>query len=189
MIVDALAQLLLGQAADWDGRVAAQGTPDMDLLQELLEHPYYALPPPKSTGRELFGQSYAALLGDEGGKRELSTADIMATATALTAWSIGDQYQRFVVPHMGWPRKVIVGGGGTHNPTLMRMLKEKLPQMAVQTHEDYGISNDAKEAIAFAVLAWRTWCLRPGNPPSATGASQPVILGSITPGRRYQPRS
>jgi anhydro-N-acetylmuramic acid kinase len=76
-----------------------------------------------------------------------------ATAAELTAWSICEQYRHFVVPRMGWPKKVIVGGGGTHSLTPMRVLRENLPQTTVQTHEDYGISNDAKEAIAFAVLS------------------------------------
>lgn len=182
MVIDALAQQLLQQAADWDGAAAAAGIPDVQLLQELLTHPYYSLPPPKSTGRELFGRQYAAWLAQVGARRGLSTNDIIATATALTAWSIRDQYARFVVPHMGWPDVVIIGGGGAHNPTLMRFLQECLPHGKVQTHLDYGISGDAKEAIAFAILAWRTWWMQPGNLPSATGAAHPVVLGCITPG-------
>lgn len=163
---------------DRDGALAARGRVDEDLLGELLADAYFAQPPPKTTGRERFGEQ----LGAEIWRRALASgtevSDVVATVTALTAESIARAYRDFL-PEM--PDQVIVSGGGTRNPTLMAMLRERLPGVDVVTSDLVGLDPEAKEAVAFAVLAYETWHHRPANMPAATGADHPVILGSITP--------
>ena len=163
---------------DRDGALAAQGQVDETLLAELLADPYLRQPPPKTTGRERFGVQFGARVWDEAKARGLSDADIVATLTAFTAWSIAQAYRDFL-PR--WPDQVIVSGGGARNPTLMTMLREQLAPARVLLSDDVGMPVEAKEAIAFAVLAYETWHGRPGNLPAATGARRPVVLGSITP--------
>jgi len=163
---------------DRDGALAARGRVDEDLLGELLADAYFAQPPPKTTGRERFGEQ----LGVEIWRRALASgtevSDVVATVTALTAESIARAYRDFL-PEM--PDQVIASGGGTRNPTLMAMLRERLPGVDVVTSDLVGLDPEAKEAVAFAVLAYETWHHRPANMPAATGADHPVILGSITP--------
>ena len=163
---------------DRDGALAARGRVDEDLLGELLADAYFAQPPPKTTGRERFGEQ----LGAEIWRRALASgtevSDVVATVTALTAESIARAYRDFL-PEM--PDQVIASGGGTRNPTLMAMLRERLPGVDVVTSDLVGLDPEAKEAVAFAVLAYETWHHRPANMPAATGADHPVILGSITP--------
>jgi len=163
---------------DRDGALAARGRVDEDLLGELLADAYFAQPPPKTTGRERFGEQ----LGAEIWRRALASgtevSDVVATVTALTAESIARAYRDFL-PEM--PDQVIASGGGTRNPTLMAMLREQLPGVDVVTSDLVGLDPEAKEAVAFAVLAYETWHHRPANMPAATGADHPVILGSITP--------
>ena len=163
---------------DRDGALAARGRVDEDLLGELLADAYFAQPPPKTTGRERFGEQ----LGVEIWRRALASgtevSDVVATVTALTAESIARAYRDFL-PEM--PDQVIASGGGTRNPTLMAMLREQLPGVDVVTSDLVGLDPEAKEAVAFAVLAYETWHHRPANMPAATGADHPVILGSITP--------
>jgi len=163
---------------DRDGALAAQGQVDETLLAELLADPYLRQPPPKTTGRERFGVQFGARVWDEAKARGLSDADIVATLTAFTARSIAQAYRDFL-PR--WPDEVIVSGGGARNPTLMTMLREQLAPARVLLSDDVGMPVEAKEAIAFAVLAYETWHGRPGNLPAATGARHPVVLGSITP--------
>lgn len=184
MVIDALSGELFGLPMDRDGAYAALGQPHEGLLGDLLMHPYYDVMPPKSTGRELFGAAYASQLRMKGEQLGLSSYDILATATALTVCSIRDQIERYVVPRMGWPARLVVAGGGAHNATLIRMLRDYIPCCSVEIHHDQGIPGDAKEAIAFAILAWRTWWLRSSNLPGVTGARHSVVLGSITPGER-----
>lgn len=181
MVIDALVRRLTSgqQDADWDGEIALRGLPDEAWIDDLLKHPYFALSPPKSTGREEFGAVYAEQLWLQGNQRGLSGEDIVATATLLTARSIADQYQRFIVRH-GALSEVIIGGGGAENPALVGMLAGSLYPIALARHEDYGWPSDAKEAIAFALLAWATWCGAPANLPSVTGARGPRILGCVT---------
>ena len=159
---------------DRDGLLASQGTVCESIVQKLLSHPYFSLEPPKSTGRELFGKEYSKHLLEE---YELEPLDWVATATAFTAASIAQQYERFVCPYVNLER-IIVGGGGGQNPTLLKMLKER-SGLPVHLHEDFGISTDAKEAIAFALLALRTMQRQPSNVPRATGALAPAILGKV----------
>lgn len=167
---------------DKDGMYAQQGTVNGDFLEYLLRDPFLHQAPPKSAGREQYGAEFFAHLVDS--QRAEKTwinprkpYDTVATLTAFTALSIVDAYERFL-PDM--PDEVIIGGGGARNPTLMAMLAEKLRPIPVRTHEDVGINSDAKEAIAFAVLANETLLGNPSNLPSVTGASRPVTLGKIT---------
>jgi anhydro-N-acetylmuramic acid kinase len=167
------------QTFDRDGLLAARGQVDETLLAELMAHPYLAQPPPKTTGREQFGVTLGTEIWARARAQGLHGEDIVATLTAFTAASIADAYRRFL-PHM--PDEVILGGGGADNPTLVAMLHQRLVPAHVTTHEAVGISTKAKEAIAFAVLAYETIHGRPGNLPSCTGAGARRVLGKITPG-------
>lgn len=186
MIIDALVKQMTGgrQSFDRDGRIAAAGQVSAVLLAELMQHPYISLQPPKSTGRELFGEQYTNELVASGMRMGVTVQDLVATATSFTAESIADHYRRHLSQN-GPVQEVIIGGGGSYNPTLMAMLRERLAPAKVLIHEDLGISSDAKEAIAFAILANETMHGLPSNVPSATGARRPVILGTITPGQRW----
>ncbi|MEM7028796.1 MAG: anhydro-N-acetylmuramic acid kinase [Chloroflexota bacterium] len=162
---------------DRDGRLASQGNVHQNFLDELLKHPYLKQNPPKSTGRELYSATYADKLWQEAQTYNLTAEDLMATLTAFTAQSIAKAYRDFL-PH--YPDEVIVSGGGAQNPTLISHLREYLKPAKLFTSDDFGIPSEAKEALAFAILAYETWHKRPGNLPSATGARHPVILGQIT---------
>lgn len=181
MLIDAAAAWFSYGALTYDsaGRMAASGSVDYDLLVWLLEHPFLAQKPPKSAGREEFGKAFfdrEILPRQEHWSRERAN-DVVATLTAFTAYSIFEAYRSFL-PAM--PDELIIGGGGARNPTLMRMLSEKFGTVPVIDHEALGIDSEAKEALAFAVLANETLLGKPSNLPSVTGASKPVILGKIT---------
>ncbi len=179
MLMDYTAQRISGGALlfDKDGKIALSGKVCETLLNVWMKDPYYLKQPPKSTGREYFGTQYGARLFQEALDFGLSSEDTMATVTALTARSIADAYTRFL-PSI--PEEVFVSGGGAFNPTLMRRLASDLPQCSLRTTDSQGIPSSAKEALAFAILAYETIHHRTGNLPSATGASRPVILGSLT---------
>jgi anhydro-N-acetylmuramic acid kinase len=156
-------------SCDRGGRIAETGQVNRDLLDELLRDPYYRRKPPKSAGREQYGAEFVARLKSTG----LPGADLIATATVFTAATIAIG--------IGSRRgDLIASGGGVHNPQIMAHLAAFLPGMAISTSTDHGIDADAKEAIAFAVLAAQTWRGKTGNLPSATGARKAVILGNIT---------
>jgi len=178
MIIDALAKHFFQVNYDTDGLFAAAGTVDDALLAEWMAVPYVSAPPPKATGRELYGAQFvtAALLSHP----DILPEDWLATATRYTAASIELNYRRYVFPKCP-VREIILSGGGAHNLTLRREIARLLPECAVRTQEDLGFHSDAKEAIAFALLAHETMRGRPGNVPAATGACAPVILGNITP--------
>jgi len=159
---------------DRDGRLAASGRLDRTLLDELLSDAYYRRNPPKSTGRERYGAEFVARMKAS----KLPMRDLVATATALTAATIAIGVQRSGAAN----GELIVSGGGAHNPRIMAQVAGFLPEAAIATSADYGVDVDAKEAVAFAILAHQTWQCRPGNLPSATGARRRVVLGSITPG-------
>ncbi|MEJ5200508.1 MAG: anhydro-N-acetylmuramic acid kinase, partial [Anaerolineae bacterium] len=165
---------------DRDGALAAQGRVDDALLDELMAEPYLKQPPPKTTGRELFGAQFGARVWERAAAAGLAACDIVATLTAFTARSIAQAYRDFL-PRL--PDEVIVSGGGARNPTLMAFLRAELPATRVVTSDEMGLPGDAKEAVAFAVLAYETWHGRPGNLPAATGARKAVVLGNVTPGR------
>jgi anhydro-N-acetylmuramic acid kinase len=165
---------------DRDGALAAQGRVDDALLVELMREPYLQAKPPKTTGRELFGAQFGERVWGEAKARGLSDHDIVATLTAFTARSIAQAYHDFL-PAL--PDEVVVSGGGASNPVLLARLQQELEPARVLSSAQAGLPVEAKEAIAFAVLAYETWHGRPGNLPAATGARGPVVLGSITPGR------
>jgi anhydro-N-acetylmuramic acid kinase len=169
MVIDGLAREM-GLRCDMGGRIAASGNVNKPLLDELLRDPYYRRKPPKSAGREQYGAEFIARLKATG----LPLPDLIATATVLTAAT--------VALAVGRPDELIASGGGIHNPEIMGHLAAFLPCVALSTSTDHGIDADAKEAIAFAVLAHETWRRKPSNLASATGARHAVVLGSITPG-------
>ena len=162
---------------DHDGELAAQGHVEENLLVEWLAEPYFQQKPPRTTGRELFGAQRAMEYWKQATGNGLGPNDIVATFTALTARSIEYAYRTFLP---AFPDELIVSGGGARNSTLMAMLKERLTPARVTTSDEYGLAVEAKEAVAFAVLAYETWHRRPGNVPAATGASRAVVLGSVT---------
>jgi anhydro-N-acetylmuramic acid kinase len=179
MLIDEAARLATQGAwnYDRDGALAAEGRVDEALLAGWLAEPYFQQTPPRTTGRELFGAQRAAEYWDQATRCGLIPSSILATLTALTACSIEHAYRTFL-PAL--PDEVIVSGGGARNRTLMSMLVERLAPARVTTSDEYGLGIEAKEAIAFAVLAYETWHHRPGNIPAATGARKSVVLGSIT---------
>jgi anhydro-N-acetylmuramic acid kinase len=153
------------------------------VLKKALRHPYFKLRPPKTAGREQFGRAYAAEFLEKCLAKSNNPNDALATATALTAESIARSYSRYVQSRMkSRPVDFIVSGGGVRNRTLMKMLAARLePQGCTLCDSDaFGLPAEAKEAAAFALLAWRTWHRLPGNVPSATGAKRAVILGQVT---------
>jgi anhydro-N-acetylmuramic acid kinase len=175
MVIDALAREYSKGKLNYDrgGKIAASGRVNRALLDQLLAEPYYRRQPPKSAGREQYGADFVAQLKKSG----LPPRDLIATATALTTAAIAIAVRR-ALPSESFD--LIVSGGGSHNPAIMGMLAGFLPGAAISTSTDHGIDADAKEAIAFAILAHQTWMRAPANLPSATGAKRAVILGDIT---------
>lgn len=183
MVIDAVAQRLFDQPYDRGGRLAAKGTPNETVLIPFLRDPYYRRRPPKSAGREEYGEGFVERFLFAAGKQRLSPADTIASATALTSRTIALAWKQFLAPRLGGtPVDYIAAGGGTRNAALMRMLAEDLAPFHpnIQTTDDHGIPSEAKEAVAFALLAWHTWHRLPGNVPAATGAAYPAILGQVT---------
>ena len=184
MVIDAVVQLLFGKSYDRDGKIAATGHPREELIERLIKARFFRQRPPRTAGREEFGRDYVSRFLEA--CRVASKADVVATATALTARSIADAIQRFVLsknmPGKRNYRDLIVSGGGAKNPTLMTVLRRKLIplQLELRFSDDFGIPAEAKEALAFAVLAHETWHCRPSNIRSATGAKRPAILGKIS---------
>lgn len=182
MVIDGVVSRLTGGRLryDRDGQLAAAGRVHQGLLAKLLEHPYFAQKPPKTTGREEFGDDYAAMVLAEGERYGLGAPDLTATVTALTVESIARHYETYLFPR--YPvAEIIVGGGGAYNPTLLHMLARRVAPVPVRRHEDYGITSDGKEAVAFAVLANEAIHGQPASLPSVTGAAHPVVLGKIIP--------
>jgi anhydro-N-acetylmuramic acid kinase len=173
----AVQQLTQGQQTyDQDGAWAANGKPCIPLVEHWLKHPFFQLPPPKSTGRELFGEAYLQQCLADAAPYQLSSADLLATLTELTACSVAQHYQRFL-PQM--PDQVLLCGGGSRNQYLKQRLQYHFGSIPVLTTEDAGVSVDFKEAIAFAVLAYWRQRQIPGNLPVVTGAAQALPLGDI----------
>ncbi len=160
---------------DRNGALAASGSVHPDAVARLLDHDYFRLRPPRSCGREQFGPAFVQRLLD----LRLSPADTVATATYFTAAAVADALARFAGAEDHPPHQVIVSGGGVHNRALLRFLRAELPDSDVVRSEVFGIDPDAKEAIAFAILARETLEGRPANLPSATGARRPTILGKL----------
>ena len=179
MVVDRLMQVLFGKPFDHGGAVARKGTILQPVLEDFLNASYFKLKPPKTAGREEFGAEYAEAFLRKCGKA--AKADVITTATALTARSMAQALQRFVLQrgrYLDW----VVSGGGTKNAALMAMLEKEAAEMGLwlRHSDDFGIPSSAKEAVAFALLAYQTWNQLPGNVPSATGAKRPMVLGKIS---------
>lgn len=178
MVLDGLVYLATDGQLQMDegGKLALAGKVRPDILAELLDDPYFAQSPPKSTGREKFGRHYArAILGTW---RGVPLEDLVRTAAELTVRSVADAIRRWVFP-VGPVHELVVGGGGARNPLLLSRLAEELPEVKLLTHQDLGIDDKAKEALAFAILGNETIAGNPNNVPSATGARYPVCMGKI----------
>lgn len=176
MVIDGVVQAVTQgeRVFDQDGQLAKQGKPLQTVLDRYMQQPYFLKPPPKSTGRELFG----SVVVDDLLKQSDSAEDLVATATAWTVESIKDAFQKFITPTCQID-ELIVSGGGAKNPVLMAGLKNAL-HIDIFSSDDVGLCSDAKEAVAFALLAYETLNRRPGNVPRVTGARKSVVLGSIT---------
>ncbi|MEK4302912.1 anhydro-N-acetylmuramic acid kinase AnmK [Oceanobacillus sp. FSL K6-0251] len=177
MIIDALCRKLFQVGYDAEGAIAKKGTVHQAIAAEWMEHDFFALQPPKSTGREQFGETFTSRVIKN--HKDLPYEDLVATATYFTAYSIADAYQKFVFPKTDIT-DIIISGGGGNNKTLITMLQSLLPSKNVYTAEQIGITADEKEAVGFAVLANETIHQQKTNVPNATGAREPVILGQIT---------
>ena len=179
MVIDQLMQGLFGKPYDRNGETARKGKILQPVLEHFLDGGYMRRKPPKTAGREEFGREYAQAFLRRCGRA--SKADVIATATALTAQSIARAIGKFVLPS-GRYREYIVSGGGTRNGTLMRMLGEDVAALGLKLRhsDEFGVPSQAKEAVAFALLAYQTWHRQPGNIPSATGAARPAVLGKIS---------
>jgi anhydro-N-acetylmuramic acid kinase len=199
MVIDALMEQLFGRPLDRGGRVAASGKVREEVVQKFLGGRFFRQKPPKTAGREQFGREFVREFLAACGKRDKPGA--IATATALTARSISDAVKRFVLPADSFPagnfpvgsfsagsfpaghfKEMIVSGGGTKNATLMKWLARELGASGIRLRspEDFGVPSQAKEAVAFALLAYETWNRRPSNVPSATGAKRAAVLGKIS---------
>jgi anhydro-N-acetylmuramic acid kinase len=183
MIIDALAQELFGKRFDRNGGIAARGKVLAEVLSAALGNPYFKQRPPRTAGREQFGREYAAKFLASCQRHSNRPEDALVTATALTAETIARSYKSFVLRGMkGRAVDYIVSGGGARNATLMAMLAQKLEPLGCElaASEEFGLPAEAKEAAAFALLAWQSWHHLPGNVPRATGAARPAILGQVT---------
>jgi anhydro-N-acetylmuramic acid kinase len=181
-LIDAVTRALWPDLTyDADGRLAARGRPVDEVVDELLAHPYFASPPPKSTGRELFDQRYVddLVARCRAARGDCSGEDIVATATALTARSIADAYRRFMPEPV---TEVLLSGGGAKNPTLVSMIGLAIAPVPVRAFSERYFDGEAKEAVAFALLAHLHVNGEPANVPRATGARGPRILGKLSPG-------
>jgi anhydro-N-acetylmuramic acid kinase len=180
MLIDALvAHFTRGRRRfDQDARLARQGRSIPALLEELLRDPYLRIAPPKSTGREYYGRAYLKRMLSLGRRHHAAPNDLIRSATLFTALSIADAMRRFVLPRTKIAQ-LIVSGGGARNPLILAQLSALLPAIEILPSSALGIPEEAKEAYAFALLAYETFHRRPSNLPSATGARGPAILGKI----------
>ncbi len=181
MVIDALVTHFTHgrQHFDKDSRLARKGRAVPALLDELLRDPYLRQAPPKSTGREYYGAAYVQKLLALAKKHRAHPNDLLRSVTLFTALSVVDSLHRFVLPKLKI-HQLIVSGGGTHNPLIMAQLAAAISRIEVLPSSQLGIPEDAKEAYAFALLAYETWRHRPSNLPKATGARRPAILGKIS---------
>ena len=180
MVIDAVTDRLFGKPYDRDGRIAASGAVLDDVVSESLRLPFFRHKPPKTAGREEFGREFAQQFISRCGRAR--KADVVATATALTARSIADALRRFVLRRRGRFSEFVVSGGGANNPTLLAMLANELIPLGLKmrSSDEFGLPSEAKEAAAFALMAFETWNRRPSNMRSATGARRLAILGKIS---------
>jgi len=181
MLIDALVSHFTHgrQRFDRDARLAMTGRSLPALLDDLMRDPYLRLAPPKSTGREYYGHDYLEKVLRCGRRYQAKPGDLVRAATIFTALTIADALHRFVVPRSKIDQ-LIVSGGGAHNPLIMAQLAAALPDLAISPSTKFGVPEDAKEAFAFALMAYETYHQRPANLPSATGAKRPAVLGRIS---------
>jgi anhydro-N-acetylmuramic acid kinase len=186
MVIDALvAGISRGRKSyDKDARIGLRGRVIRPLLEEMLRHPYLRQAPPKTAGREQFGQEYARKLLAWTTKRRAQPEDLVRTVTIFTALSIADGFRRFIFPR-AHVNELIVAGGGVKNPLLMAQLAVALPGIEIVGSARFGVPAEAKEAFAFAILAYESFHGRANNLPSATGAKRPVILGKLVHGHAH----
>jgi len=189
MVIDHCMVTLFGRKYDRGGAVARRGRVLRGVVERMMRERCFAMLPPKSCGREEFGAKFAERLIAMCRKAAGMDVDVVATATALTAESVAGAHRDFVVQHfkamsLGKKAEVIVAGGGVKNGTLMELLREGFAEMGVQVRamEELGVPAQAKEGMAFALLAWLTWNGRAGNVPAATGAKRAVVLGKVSLG-------
>jgi anhydro-N-acetylmuramic acid kinase len=188
MVIDALAEQLFGDPCDRDGKIAASGRVLEDVVRRFLGESYFRQKPPKTAGREEFGREFAReflhACNQWGNEHDtpVEKKDVVATATAFTARSIRDALRLYVVKKGSNFSEMIASGGGTKNPILMTVLRTGVGDLGltVRSSDEFGIPSGAKEAVAFAALAYETWNRRPSNVPSATGAARPVVLGKVS---------
>jgi anhydro-N-acetylmuramic acid kinase len=186
MIIDALVERIMKgrQAYDRGSRIAAKGQVLRPLLERMLNEEYLRQCPPKTAGREQFGKAYAESLWLRARKYRARPEDVVRTATIFTALSIVDAFQRFILPKARI-EELIVAGGGTKNPLIMAQLQAALPGIEILESSKFGIAVEAKEAFAFAILAYEAFHGRANNLPSATGAKHPAVLGKLVHGRAH----
>jgi anhydro-N-acetylmuramic acid kinase len=184
MVIDAVIERLSGKSYDRNGRVAARGKVLEAVLASLLRRPFFRQPPPKSAGREQFGREFVAEFLRRCGRAKKE--DVVATATALTARSIAMALRGIVLAtetqrNRGF-HEYVVSGGGSRNRALMRMLRQEAAALGLRLRrpEEFRIPSEAKEAVAFALLAYQTWQRQPANIPSATGAGRAAVLGKVS---------
>jgi anhydro-N-acetylmuramic acid kinase len=185
MVMDAVTEQLFSRPYDRGGKIAASGEALDRVIDDILRRPFFRRTPPKAAGREEFGREFVREFFESCGRARKQ--DVVATATALTARSIADAVRRFVVkPSPGGRNQpyaeMILSGGGAKNPTLVRMLSNQLASLGIKIRfsDEFGLPSEAKEAVAFAMLAYETWHRRPSNLPSATGAKRAAVLGKIS---------
>ena len=199
MVIDAVMERLYRKPYDRDGRTASKGKPIEPMVKALLQQPFFRRKPPKTAGREEFGREFVSDFLRRCGRARKE--DIVATATALTARSIAEAIKRFVLSPSGAKARIqaasigtaeavplhlyseyVVSGGGAKNRTLVNMLRAEVEPLglALRSSDEFGVPSEAKEAVAFALLAYETWHRRPSNVPAATGARRPAILGKIS---------
>ncbi len=180
MVLDGLARRITSGRlqCDLDGQLSRQGTVLPELLANLLTHPFFALPPPRSAGREGFGEALVSWFWEQHSDRPY---DLIATALAFTVEATARAYESYVLPRFGTLEAVYVSGGGSRNPVLMQRFTERLAPLPVRTLDTLGFPEGAKEAACFALLAAEHMVGTPSNVPSATGARRRVVLGKLTP--------
>jgi len=182
MVIDALMDRFFQKKYDRDGRIATRGRVLEVVVKAVLGQPYFSAHPPKSAGREQFGTAFVTEFANACKKAGGKPEDAVATATALTADSIALAFEKFVKPlSQRGAVDYVVSGGGSRNLTLMKMLRARLEPLGckVMVSDKLGVPSQAKEAVAFALLAWQTWHKLPGNVPAATGAKKAAVLGEI----------
>ena len=185
MVIDALVRRFTNQEKTYDanGLIGAAGRAIEPLLEKLLAHPFFSVPPPKTAGREQFGDDFVRLMLEH--NTTASFEDLVCTATELTAQSVASAVTRFILVETT-VQQLVVSGGGARNAFLMQRLQSNLPDVKVLTSDDLGVPTAAKEAIGFAILANETLHLHAGNVPAATGAHRPVVLGKVAYGDNYK---